>query len=190
MDRFAECVCDIVREISVRYGDGISGWWFDSGYAVDPRGIHNTVSTNMGDWQFPWEMLCTAAEAGNPNAAITINAGIGEHFRYCHAIDYWAGEMDQLDDMPVCSTDDLLQTRWLPIEGNHAWVLGEHCEAFLPSAYEAEDIKRYLEIQLKSGNMVTFNVLTDRDGTFNPKIAAFFEALREGMKIESGRTPG
>ena len=107
LDQFAENICDIVREISTRYGEGISGWWFDSGYSVDPRGVVNTITTNMSDWLFPWEKLVAAAEAGNPNTAITINSGIGEHFRYYDAIDYWAGEMNKLDDMPICEMDDI-----------------------------------------------------------------------------------
>ena len=179
LDEFADNICNIVREISMRYGEGISGWWFDSGYSVDSRGIHNTITTDMGDWLFPWAKLASAAEAGNLNTAITINAGIGEHFRYYDEIDYWAGEMDKLDYKPTCESDDLQQTRWLPIEGNYAWALGDHCKGFLPSAYKEEDIKRYLEVQLKAGNMVTFNVLTDMDGTINPMIVEFFKNIKK-----------
>lgn len=179
LDKFADNICNIVREISMRYGEGISGWWFDSGYSVDPRGINNTITTDMADWLFPWEKLASSAEAGNPNTAITINSGIGEHFRYYNDIDYWAGEMYELDYEPTCKSDDLQQTRWLPIEGNYAWVLGAHCKDFLPSSYKEEDIKRYLEVQLKAGNMVTFNVLTDIDGTINPMIVEFFKNIKK-----------
>ena len=178
LDRFAENICNIIREISERYEEGISGWWFDSGYSLDPRGVHNTITTDMSDWSFPWEKLVAAAEAGNPNAAITINSGVGDHFRYYDKMDYWAGEMDKLDDTPVCESDDLQQTRWLPIESRYAWVLGDHCKEFLSSGYKEEDIRKYLEVQLTAGNMVTFNVLTDFDGTINPMIVEFFENMQ------------
>ena len=86
--------------------------------------------------------------------------------------------MNKLDDMPICEMDDIQQTRWLPIEGA-PWVLGDHCIEFLPTAYEKEEIKRYLDVQLKSGNMVTFNVLTDMDGTLNPMIVDLFDNIQK-----------
>ena len=62
--------------------------------------------------------------------------------------------------------------------GNFAWALGDHCKDFLPLAYKEEDIKKYLEVQLQAGNMVTFNVLTDIDGRINPMIVKFFQNLQ------------
>ncbi|MBR2870845.1 MAG: hypothetical protein IKB98_05685, partial [Clostridia bacterium] len=151
-----------------------------------PKGPYNTITTNIGDWQFPWDKLADAVVAGNPNSAMTINAGIGEHFRYYKDIDYCAGEMDKLDFEPICESDDIQQTRWLPIEGNFAWVLGDYVwvlekrlNEFLPSAYEKEDVKRYLDEQLNAGNMVTFNALIDIDGTINPLIIDFLKDIRK-----------
>ena len=56
--------------------------------------------------------------------------------------------------------------------------MGSHCADFLPAAYEKEEIQRYLEIHLTSGNMVTFNVLTDIDGTLNPMIVDLFTNIK------------
>ena len=186
LDKFASNICDIVREISLRYGKDIFGWWFDSAYSVDPRGKYNTITTDMGDWLFPWDKLVEAVESGNPNSAVTINSGIDEHYRYYENMDYWAGEMEKLDYNPYCDKDDLQQTRWLPIEGNYAWVLGSYIWVlekrlmdFLPSAYAKEDVKKYLDVQLNAGNMVTFNVLTDIDGTINPLIVEFLKDIKK-----------
>jgi len=70
LDLFAKNICDIVSFTAKRYGEKLSGWWFDSGYSLDPRGPHNSISCEMGDWQFPWENLICAAKSGNPACAV------------------------------------------------------------------------------------------------------------------------
>ena len=61
---FAKNLMDIVGWMGERYKDKIKAWWFDSPYSLDPRGPHNSVTTDMTGFQFPWERFTVAAKAG------------------------------------------------------------------------------------------------------------------------------
>ena len=52
-ERFAKNLIDIVSWMGDRYGDKVKAWWFDSPYSLDPRGPHNSVTTDMTGFQFP-----------------------------------------------------------------------------------------------------------------------------------------
>ena len=76
--------------------DKIKAWWFDSPYSLDPRGPHNSVTTDMTGFQFPWERFTVAAKLGFPARLVTYNAGVAETFLYTTHQDYWAGELVNL----------------------------------------------------------------------------------------------
>ncbi len=172
LDQFADNICNIVEFISKRYGSGISGWWFDSGYSVDLRGPINTVSTDLGNWLFPWKKLTAAARSGNPDSAITVNAGIGSHFRYTDDIDYYAGETVQFDE-PF--TPDPLPTiqdhRWTCAD-HTAWVFHKRVAqgGFVPLRWGPDKTREFVKIHQTQGRMVTFNFLIDQLGHFNPHL--------------------
>ena len=46
-ERFAQNIMDIVGHMGQRYKEKIKAWWFDSPYSLDPRGPHNSVTTDM-----------------------------------------------------------------------------------------------------------------------------------------------
>lgn len=75
----------------------IAAWWFDSPYSVDPRGPHNSVTTDMTGFQFPWEQFTVVAKRGHPQRLVTYNAGVAQTFLYTTHQDYWAGELVNLD---------------------------------------------------------------------------------------------
>jgi len=78
---FAKQWAKVIREWSVRYGDKVSGWWFDGGY----REIHfneDIAST-----------YAAAVRSGNKNAIVTFNPGV-KLIRYTHAENYTAGELN------------------------------------------------------------------------------------------------
>ena len=56
-ERFARNIMDIVGHMGERYKEKIKAWWFDSPYSLDPRGPHNSVTTDMTGFQFPWEQF-------------------------------------------------------------------------------------------------------------------------------------
>jgi hypothetical protein len=53
--RFATNLMEIVSWMGDHYKAKIKAWWFDSPYSLDPRGPHNSLTTDMTVFQFPWE---------------------------------------------------------------------------------------------------------------------------------------
>jgi hypothetical protein len=78
--RFAQNLLEIIGWMGDRYKDKIKAWWFDSPYSLDRRGPHNSVTTDMTGFQFPWERFTEAAKRGFPERLITYNAGVNETF--------------------------------------------------------------------------------------------------------------
>jgi len=93
---FADNVVEIIGWMGRRYGKRICAWWFDSPYSLDPSGPHNSVTTDMTGFRFPWERLTAAAKTGFPNRLVTYNAGVDQTYLYTSHQDYWAGEMNDL----------------------------------------------------------------------------------------------
>jgi hypothetical protein len=96
-ERFAQNIMDIVGHMGERYKQKIQAWWFDSPYSLDPRGPHNSVTTDMTGFQFPWEEFTTVAKRGYAARLVTYNAGVAKTFLYTTHQDYWAGELVNLD---------------------------------------------------------------------------------------------
>ena len=94
--RFAQNLMDIVGWMGERYKDKIKAWWFDSPYSLDPRGPHNSVTTDMTGFQFPWERFTVAAKLGFPARLVTYNPGVAKTFLYTTHQDYWSGELVNL----------------------------------------------------------------------------------------------
>ena len=96
-ERFAQNIMDIVGHMGERYKEKIKAWWFDSPYSLDPRGPHNSVTTDMTGFQFPWEQFTVVAKRGYAARLVTYNAGVAKTFLYTTHQDYWAGELVNLD---------------------------------------------------------------------------------------------
>lgn len=170
LDRFAENICGIVGAISRRYGDGISAWWFDSCYSVDPCGPHNTITCDMGDWRFPWDALANAAQSGNPRAALAFNSGVGQNFAYTDRFDYYAGEAVQLDEPfappPLPGKQD---HRWICLDSPD-WVFAKvppETGFEVPPRFPDDALAAYIREHAAAGRMVTFNILIDAAGRIN-----------------------
>jgi hypothetical protein len=106
-----------------RYKDKLKAWWFDSPYVLDSRGPHNSVSTDMTGFQFPWEKFTVTAKLGYPGRLVTYNPGVAETFLYTTHQDYWSGERVNLK-APASSRylDNGLQWfGWTCLE-DRAWV--------------------------------------------------------------------
>ena len=80
--RFARQWGEVIHEWSARYGDRVSGWWFDGGYAR--VGFGEEIAAIYAD----------AARRGNPAALVTFNPGV-RLVRHTRAEDYTAGELDE-----------------------------------------------------------------------------------------------
>ena len=172
LDHFAENICGIVSFIAKRYGTGLAGWWFDSSYSVDPHGPHNTITCDMGDWRFPWQALCDAAKSGNPDCAVTFNAGIGSRFLYADCQDYYAGETVNFDEpFTPDALPDICDHRWICADDT-AWMLEKmnYKNGFAPLRLPTEELIAFRDKHLAEKRMVTFNFQIDQLGHINPNI--------------------
>lgn len=79
---FARKWAEVIREWSQRYGDAVSGWWFDGGYQW--VGFNNEMA----------QLYAAAAKSGNPDAVVTFNPGVSLK-RATASEDYTAGELTE-----------------------------------------------------------------------------------------------
>ncbi len=115
---FATQWAEVIRDWSVRYGDKVSGWWFDGGY----QQIHfnEDIASVFAD----------AVKQGNTNAIVTFNPGV-KLIRYTQAEDYTAGELN--DPFGIVPT-----SRW--VNGSQ-W----HALTFLGSSWGRRDVRHPTE---------------------------------------------
>ena len=72
----------VIQEWSDRYGEKVSGWWFDGGY----EHIHFSEAIAA--------RYAAAVKHGNPKAIVTFNPGV-KVIRWTKAEDYTAGELNE-----------------------------------------------------------------------------------------------
>lgn len=178
LDAFARNICDIVAFTARRYGERLDGWWFDSGYSVDPHGPHNTISCDMGDWQFPWDQLLRAARSGNEHCAVCINAGIGSNFLYWPDQNYYPGETVALDQ-PFTPEEapGIISHRFTTID-NTGWVFEDASQGFADPRFCDEAVARFVADNRAHQRMTTFNMEIDQRGVINPKSLSQFSRIR------------
>ncbi len=148
---------DILREWSLRYGEGVRGWWFDGLYAwkdirstrMDMSLKHN-ISTHT-----------LAAKAGNKRSIVTYNYGFGNiqvNTPYC---DYSSGEKRTIDEFP---TD-----RW--VEDGVQWFLftylGEKWGG-KGQQFETDSLVNMAERIVKNEGVLCLEVVTDVEGNILP----------------------
>lgn len=187
LDTFARNICAIVAFMAKRYGKSLSGWWFDSSYSVDPRGPHNSVSCEMGEWQFPWAALARAATGGNPECAVAFNAGVGSRFLYAGCQNYYAGEAVALTErFSPGIRPGMRDTRWICLDSPD-WLFSQrHATAgFSAPRFSDREVADYLDRHLRHGRMVTFNLQIDQEGRINPAALDQLRRLRESSGLKS-----
>lgn len=67
----------ILKEYAVRYGDLIDAWCFDAAH-VNMGAAGDVKSSGDPEDQRIYEAFANACHAGNPNAAVTFNTGVGD----------------------------------------------------------------------------------------------------------------
>jgi len=168
-ERFARSIMDIVGHMGERYGEKIKAWWFDSPYSLDPRGPHNSVTTDLNGFQFPWERFTVAAKVGHPARLVTYNAGVNRTFLYTTHQDYWAGEMVNLDS-PAKGRylDNGLQWfGWTCIE-DRRWVHTKLDTPIPAPLYTDEQVFQFVRACNEHMSPMTFNVGIYQNGTLAP----------------------
>ncbi len=164
--KLARNLADIVGWIGGRYRDKIKAWWFDSPYSLDPRGPHNSVSTDLTGFQFPWEQFTGAAKRGYPDRLVTYNPGVAETFLYTTHQDYWSGELVNLN-APAKKRylDSGLQWfGWTCLE-DRAWVHHRLNTEIPKPLYSDQEVVAYVRECNAHQAPMTFNVGIYQDGT-------------------------
>ena len=173
---FAKQWAEVIHEWSARYGDKVSGWWFDGGY----QHIHfnEEIATVYAD----------AVKRGNTNAIVTFNPGI-KLIRYTQAEDYTAGELN--DPFGIVPT-----SRW--VKGSQ-W----HALTFLGSYWGKRDVRHpterwrsWFKTVVANGGAVTLDIGPNMDPKLGPIGAIAKEQMeqfraivqQDDRQIESGRT--
>jgi hypothetical protein len=95
---FARKWAEVIKEWSDRYGDAVSGWWFDGGY--EWVGFNSEIA----------KMYAEAAKHGNPQSVVTFNPGVSLK-RWTAAEDYTAGELNEPFTHP-CDGRWLEDSQW------------------------------------------------------------------------------
>ena len=169
LGRFARNLREIVAWMGERYGKRIKAWWFDSPYSLDPRGPHNSVSTDLRGFQFPWEEFTVAAKAGYPERLVTYNPGIMKTFLYTQHQDYWAGEMTALDHPAAARYlgNGLQWFGWTCLE-DRAWVHTKPNTPIPPPLYSDQQLTAFVQTCNRRQAPMTFNVGIYQEGTPAP----------------------
>jgi len=98
---------EVIREWSDRYGDRVSGWWFDGAY--DRVRFDGRIAS----------VYAAAARHGNAASIVTFNPGV-MLVRHTRAEDYTAGETDEpFDVLPASRFVDGAQWHALTYLGSH-----------------------------------------------------------------------
>jgi len=160
---FAKQWATVIHEWSARYGDKVSGWWFDGGYA------HIHFSEEIAS------LYADAVKRGNPKAILTFNPGVSLQ-RHTQAEDYTAGELnDPFEVVPV--------SRW--VNGSQ-W----HALTFLGSTWGQRNVRHpterwreWFQKAAAQGGVVTLDMGPNWDpkagpiGVFDPAQAQQFRAI-------------
>lgn len=87
---------NMIKEWSLRYGDGVKGWWFDGLYS------HNNIRSTRMDMSLKHNISThtLAAKAGNKRSIVTYNSGFGKIHANTPYDDYTSGEKPTIDEFP------------------------------------------------------------------------------------------
>jgi hypothetical protein len=178
--RLTSNLLGIIRELGARYGSRVAGWWFDSCGSLDPRGAFDATTTDMRDFQFPWNEWVETARTGFEDRLVTLNSGVLSHYLYSTHQDYEAGEAGNLIAVPSAqfTADHLQDHRWVCID-NPGWLHGRVKTPLAGPRFSLAAVLDYVRECNRVKVPVTFNVDIDRTGKLSAESLA---QLREVKK--------
>ena len=144
----------ILRDISLRYGTKVKGWWID--------GCEYSL---FADKKYD-EAFESTLRAGNPNTIIAYNTGAGTVAKMSERQDYTAGEVNYLSFYPVERFIDGLQWHVLAYLG--PWWTDAHC------VFSNEKAASYVKECTDKGGVVSFDFAYNDDCSITD---AHFEQL-------------
>lgn len=166
---FAKQWAGVIHEWSARYGDKVSGWWFDGGY----QHIHFNADIAS--------IYADAVKRGNTNAIVTFNPGV-KLIHYTQAEDYTAGELnDPFNVIPA--------SRW--INGSQ-W----HALTFLGNTWGKRDTRQpterwevWFQKVVAQGGAVTLDMGPNMDPKLGPIGAIAKEQMEQFQAIAQQADP-
>ena len=150
----------VLKDISLRYGPKVKGWWVDGAY---PFIGYNDSSLNI---------LSKALKAGNKKAIIAFNQSPKSLVSYYTKLDdYTAGEMYNINSYPKDRFIKKVQWHALTFLGNDWGQPGIR--------FTSEEVADYLSGCNKKGGVVTLDVCLLRDGSLDIKQKDFLKKLKK-----------
>jgi len=151
----------VIREWSVRYGESVSGWWFDGGYQwVD---FNAEIARIYAD----------AAKQGNPAAVVTFNPGVSLK-RASDAEDYTAGELNE-PFAHVC------EGRWLDGSQWHVLTFLGKKWGWRDARYTGEQWAGWIAGVTAKGGVVTLDLGPNYDASAAP-VGTFDDAQLKQLR--------
>jgi len=168
---------NVIREWSLRYGDKVSGWWFDGIYA--PASYQDTTAAHG------FKTFAEAAKAGNAHRIVAFNPGVSI-MRLSEYEDYTAGEQNNIAP---------------PGPGRWFEGLQWHCLTYLGTFWgepgtqnSTADLVNYVRSANARGGVVTLDIQTSKSGVWNSSQFAQLRALKDSLaqpldSVASNRGP-
>jgi hypothetical protein len=162
---------NMIEEWSLRYGDGVKGWWFDGLYSW------NDIRSTRMDMSLKHNISThtLAAKSGNKNSIVTYNSGFGKIHGNTPYDDYTSGEKSTIDEYP--------SSRWA--EEGVQWFLftylgekwGGHGQQFITDSL----VNKAVNI-VESKGVLCLEVVTDAKGEILPAHFGQIKAVGDELK--------
>jgi len=161
---------NIMTELGERYGEKVSGYWFDGGW---------TTTHNNPDYDC--EAFYRACKAGNPNRIIALNYWV--YPQDTEWQDFWAGEVAGLTTMPsgrFAPEGPIagLQSHLLLLMEDNWWMDSNNKKTVLTR----NQLSPYVSKAIERGVAITINVMIHPDGTILPSSMEVLKGLKEDVK--------
>jgi len=161
----------VLREMGMRYGERVSGYWIDSAFTIYP---HNP----------DWAEWTDALKTGYSERVICYNSGINNLHAYTPLQDYWAGEFDTLGfplAQPALNAGNGLPFHslfWL----DDYWLHHEMDKPIALPIYSDRRLLAYVRDVRDAGAFTTLNLGIYQDGTFSPETLDQVRLISQDLK--------
>ncbi|MBO5374863.1 MAG: hypothetical protein J6A54_05405, partial [Clostridia bacterium] len=161
---FVKRWASVLEEYSLRYGDRVKGWWVDGCYKDAFKYTDEML-----------RVLYDACKAGNPDAIVALNGGLGNEFKpNFEGEDFVCGEFNELGHFPKSRFTDGAQAHVLAPLGTGDCGIGATWGSF-GLGYDKQYITDYVCDLHDAGGVVTFDIGVYRDGSLS---AEHIDALK------------
>jgi len=164
---------EVIEEWSRRWGDKVTGWWFDGCYF--PNTMYRSITTPN------FSSFAAAARTGNAQSCVAFNPGV--IYRIISVSpdeDFTAGEIDKPDLVSIHRAEDGI------IDGTQIHMLsflGEKWGSGAPR-FSSDQVIEFTRKILSAGGAVTWDVPVELDGTITEPFLDQLHALGKAFPRE------